>query len=147
MWPATIREPGDERGSISHQYVGRPSTSIQDSSCFELWADLGPLAIVKDQISNAVVEGHMIATCHATRCMATLAVQGLATEAAGPTSTHIDSQATSYCSKKIRLDKVVSSVNEGVSPSTVAGTGRHCQRGRTMLLAQLFQAACSIRSG
>ena len=87
-----------------HQGAGRPTRQhlVQDSSCFKLWAELGPLAIVKDQISNAVVEGHMIATCHATRCMATLAVQDFATEAAGPTSTHIDSQATSNCSKKIR---------------------------------------------
>ena len=32
----------------------QPSTSIQDSSCFELWAELGPLAVVKDQVSNAI---------------------------------------------------------------------------------------------
>ena len=62
---------------------------------FKHWADLSPLAIVKHQIAKTVVEGHMVAASHAAESMAAFAIRRFTAEAARPTATHIDSQATS----------------------------------------------------
>ena len=61
----------------------------------------GPEPVGKHQIAKTVVEVHMIAASHAAQSMAAFAIRRFSAEAARPTATRIDSQATSEDGKEI----------------------------------------------